>query len=107
MIARRDGVLRRVAFRAVASIAFFLIAVSLAIAFVTYNYTPRLARRLDTNAANGQVAFNHEPPAFQDCSYIRPAGSQPGRGTITYGFQAPEGQTIKNVIASQLGALFS
>jgi hypothetical protein len=107
MIARLYGCQRRAVFLAVLIIGFFEESSSFAAEFLTYTYTPRLARRLDTNAANDQVVFNHEPPAFQDCSYIRAAGSQPGSGTITYGFQAPPGQTIKNVIASQLGALFS
>jgi hypothetical protein len=107
MIARRYRSSRRAVFLAVALIGFFATCFSSTADFLTYSYSPRLARRLDTNAANDQVVFNHEPPAFQDCSYIRPAGSSPGNGTITYGFQAPEGQTIKNVIASQLGTLFN
>lgn len=73
--------------------------------FLTYSFAPRLARQLDTNAANDGVAYTRQPPAQKNCSYLRPAGSDPGAGTVTYGFQTSGGQLLQNVIATQSGIL--
>jgi uncharacterized repeat protein (TIGR02543 family) len=75
--------------------------------FLSYTYTPRLARRLDTNALNEGVSFNHEAPIFQDCSYIRPTDFAPAAGTVTYAFEPVPGEVIRNVIAAQSGALYT
>src|SRR4051794_39441004 len=75
--------------------------------FLTYSYTPRVVRALDSNALNEDVSFNHEAPVFQDCSYIRPTDFAPAEGSITYAFQAAPGELIRNVIASQSGAIYT
>lgn len=73
----------------------------------TYTYAPRTALALDTNAINAGVSYNHEPPAFFNCSYISPTASAPSTGSITYTFQAAPGLVIRHLGVLQRGVLFA
>lgn len=73
----------------------------------TYTYAPRTALALDTNAINVGVSYNHEPPAFFNCSYISPTAGAPSAGSITYHFRAAPGRVIQHLGVLQRGVLFA
>jgi len=76
--------------------------------FFTYQYSPRLALGLDTNAVYEALQYVHEGPSQANCSYLCPRGTtNSSRGTVTYSFVPDPGFLMRHASIFQKSTLYT